>query len=219
MDVTPLTRDTDQVPRQTPRQPGPDDWAAQRIRYERERRGWSTAELARRVTAAGVPIRQQSVWQIESGEPRRKVSIGEASALCEVFGITLDELTRSQDAVITDEVVKIRDDLRAWKEDARSLLSRLLDVLKRFDQLRSDPEAFRGLAVYGHPAGMFVSDVWEQFREAEHLLADLRRSAAESLGTPFANDDQDGDISDGDVLDSSPTTPPAADINASGEEI
>ena len=86
-------RETDPVPKKTaPRPPGPDEWAAERIRYERELRGWSTAELARRVTEAGVPMRQQQAWQIESGDPPRKLSVGEAATIAKIFGITIADL-------------------------------------------------------------------------------------------------------------------------------
>jgi transcriptional regulator with XRE-family HTH domain len=75
------------MPRQTRRLSGPDEWAAQRVGYERKRNGWSQGELARQMTAAGVPIGQQAIWQIENRQPPRKISLSEAIAFCQVFGV------------------------------------------------------------------------------------------------------------------------------------
>src|ERR1035437_7440779 len=89
VDTLKAVRETDPVPRKTSRPPGPDDWASERIRHEREQRGWSTAELARRVTLAGGRVRQQTGGQVESGEPRRKLSVGEAATFARGFDIPL----------------------------------------------------------------------------------------------------------------------------------
>ncbi len=135
-------RDTGQVPRQMPRPYGPDDWIAERIRYERTRRGWSTAELARRLGMAGVPIRQQSVWQVESGAPRRKVSIGEAMALATVFEIPLEELTQPPTEVIDRDLVSLGRELAQWQRDAAVLFNRLHEIQVRaehFERLAETP--------------------------------------------------------------------------------
>lgn len=42
---------------------------AARVALEREVRGWSTPELAERVTRAGVKMNQTAVWRIENGTP------------------------------------------------------------------------------------------------------------------------------------------------------
>jgi transcriptional regulator with XRE-family HTH domain len=87
MTATVFAWDTDQVPRRPPHTAGLDEWAAWRVRYERERRGWSQGELARQVTAAGAPMQQQAIWKIENGTPPRKISLSEAVVLCKVFEI------------------------------------------------------------------------------------------------------------------------------------
>jgi transcriptional regulator with XRE-family HTH domain len=65
--------------------------AAERVRLERERRGWSTGELAKRMTEAGYPINQSSVWRIESGEPRRRINLNEAIGFAKVFDLSLED--------------------------------------------------------------------------------------------------------------------------------
>ncbi|MFF3918299.1 helix-turn-helix domain-containing protein [Streptomyces sp. NPDC001852] len=66
--------------------------AAARIALEREVRGWSTTELAARMTKAGVPMNQTAVWRIENGNPRRKITLDEALGFSRVFELPLDEL-------------------------------------------------------------------------------------------------------------------------------
>lgn len=115
MDPATLVRETLLVPRKTARPPGPDEWAAERIRHEREQLGWSTAELARRVTLAGVPMLQQTVWKIESGTPRRKLTVGEASAFASIFGITLAQLMTPPVDDIPEKLVQLAIAFRAWR--------------------------------------------------------------------------------------------------------
>ncbi|CAM5229491.1 hypothetical protein STANM309S_06630 [Streptomyces tanashiensis] len=43
--------------------------AAARIGLEREVRGWSTTELAARMTKAGVPMNQTAVWRHRERQP------------------------------------------------------------------------------------------------------------------------------------------------------
>ncbi|GAA2992024.1 hypothetical protein GCM10020229_00600 [Kitasatospora albolonga] len=68
-----------------------EEHAAERVRLEREYLGWSTGELAKRMTAAGYPMNQSSVWRIESGEPRRRINLDEAIGFAKVFSLTLEE--------------------------------------------------------------------------------------------------------------------------------
>src|ERR1017187_1128908 len=137
VDTAKLVRETLSVPRKTPRPPGPDDWAAERVRFEREQRGWSTAELARRVTLAGVPMRQQTVWKVESGQPRRSLSVGEASAFANVFGISLRELMTPPRVVLTD-LMKLASEFIDWRRDAGTLFGRLVDIARQVDALGAE---------------------------------------------------------------------------------
>jgi transcriptional regulator with XRE-family HTH domain len=68
-----------------------DELFAIQVRETRERLKMSQGELARRMSARGFPYYQQTVRRIEDG--RRKVSVGEAKALAEILGTTVDRLT------------------------------------------------------------------------------------------------------------------------------
>jgi len=126
------------MPKKTPRPPGPDDWAADRIRYERERRGWSTAELARRVSLAGVPMRQQQVWQVESGQPPRRLSIGEAAAFAKVLEIPLADLTVPPHEIAPRRLIEIGRAFAEWRRDSGVLAARLLDIDQQIRALGDD---------------------------------------------------------------------------------
>ena len=68
-----------------------DEQFAARLREERERKGWSQADVARRMGGPEQGWHPQTVQKIESGH--RKVSVGEAKALAGVFETTVDRLT------------------------------------------------------------------------------------------------------------------------------
>lgn len=86
---------TTQVP---PLAPGvADEQFAVRLREERERKRWSQADVARSMTGWG--WHPQTVQKIEAGH--RKVTVGEAKALAQLFGTTVDDLTRpGQEAAV-----------------------------------------------------------------------------------------------------------------------
>ena len=64
----------------------------QRVRAEREARGWSQEELARRLTAKGLPIHPTTVSKMEWDGKPRAVRIAEVIALAELFRVSTDEL-------------------------------------------------------------------------------------------------------------------------------
>jgi transcriptional regulator with XRE-family HTH domain len=68
-----------------------DELFAIQVRETRERLKMSQGELARQMSARGFPYYQQTVRRIE--DARRKVSVGEAKALAEILGTTMDRLT------------------------------------------------------------------------------------------------------------------------------
>jgi transcriptional regulator with XRE-family HTH domain len=128
---TAVTVDTVQVPRANPRPPGPEDRAARRVAWERSRRGWSTAELARRMTDAGVPVNQSSIYKIENGEPRRTISLDEAHALAGIFGLTIEQLESAPDDLIAADLAEYLDELDRIESVTDDLRTHILRVLER----------------------------------------------------------------------------------------
>jgi transcriptional regulator with XRE-family HTH domain len=62
------------------------------LRGAREASGLSQIQVAESMRERGFDFLQQTIYKIESS--RRKVSVGEALALCEVVGVPLDTLVR-----------------------------------------------------------------------------------------------------------------------------
>jgi ribosome-binding protein aMBF1 (putative translation factor) len=121
--------------------PGPDKWAADRIRRERERRGWSTGELAKRVTEAGVPLRQQQVWQIESGEPPRRLSVGEAATFAAVFELAIADLVAPPEDTASRNLIDLGRQFAEWVRESGLLAARLREIDERAEQLESSEDA------------------------------------------------------------------------------
>lgn len=94
------------------------------VRIEREARGWSTAELARRVTDAGCPISQSAIWRIENGEPRRKISVDELIAFSKVFSRQIEYLLKPAHPEFPNDLIRgqliewVERELEAWRADS-----------------------------------------------------------------------------------------------------
>lgn len=124
--------ETRQMPRANPRPPGPEERAARRIAWERARRGWSTSELARRMTEDGVPVNQSAIYKIEKGEPRRTISLDEAHSLVRVFGLRdIAELESVPDELISAELSSYLDELGQLDDAVRELQRRAAGLLRR----------------------------------------------------------------------------------------
>jgi transcriptional regulator with XRE-family HTH domain len=76
-----------------------------RLRQERERRGWSQAELSRRVTALGCELKKDVMSKIESGD--REVKLVEAVALAATLNVPLPVLlfeNSSEELALADKL-------------------------------------------------------------------------------------------------------------------
>lgn len=75
---------------------GGNDDVADRIRRERERRGWTYRELADRMSAEGCTVAASTLHRMENGsgpsKARPKIGVEELVAACRVFGLTPEEL-------------------------------------------------------------------------------------------------------------------------------
>jgi transcriptional regulator with XRE-family HTH domain len=69
-----------------------EDALARRITFEREQRTWSPEGLAKKMTTAGYPMNQSSIWKIENGQPRRKITVDELVGFSKVFAMPIEDL-------------------------------------------------------------------------------------------------------------------------------
>lgn len=84
-----------------------EEHVARRIALERELRGWTYESLAMRLHKAGRPTDQATVYKMEKGKPRRKVTVDELVAFSEIFGLSVDQLLTDPD--VAAETHAIRD--------------------------------------------------------------------------------------------------------------
>ena len=83
--------------------------------------------LATRMAEVGCPIHPSALHRIETGSPRRKVSVDELVALAQVFDVSVDSLIAPE---ATGVVAEVEADLLGFREANTSLL-------KARDQLRA----------------------------------------------------------------------------------
>lgn len=82
------------------RDAGQEAHLARRMTEERTRRGWSQAELARQLEAAGfLGLGQPAISAIEKPNGRRAITVDEAIALSRVFDVPLAELLLPEGAL------------------------------------------------------------------------------------------------------------------------
>jgi transcriptional regulator with XRE-family HTH domain len=143
----------------------------ERITRERKRRGWSQAEVARRLTAMGIDsIYNTTVAKLESGE--REIKLDEAVALARLYNAPLDALVGLQAKTerdldylmdsLSDAVFISRTDLR---RHAKALGDRMADIPSEYQQR----DALDGLVrdVLGHldSAGNGLDELVEYFMD------------------------------------------------------
>lgn len=135
------------------------EWVGENVAAERQDRGWSQAELAKRLREAlGRPFDQATVARLEKG--RRPVDVGEVQVLAEVFDCTAGQLLdlphrlnwrrvvnahrRRADAALEQIEAGARDFYEAMAAEAEvceSLASDLEAPLLLLEVGRPDPKA------------------------------------------------------------------------------
>lgn len=119
---------------------------ATRVALEREVRGWSTTELAQRITRAGVPLNQSAIWRIENGDPRRRINLDEALGFSRVFELPLEELmSPALEGLGIEERRLIQEAVEAFyeRQEATDRLHHATVALS--EHITSHPDASRGI--------------------------------------------------------------------------
>jgi FtsZ-interacting cell division protein YlmF/transcriptional regulator with XRE-family HTH domain len=91
---------------------------AENLRLTRESNGVSQVRLAQEMSDRGWPWRQQTVTRIENGQ--RTIRLGEARAVAEILGVSLDRLTEPTEEIQELELLGewIRQVKAAWRQIA-----------------------------------------------------------------------------------------------------
>jgi transcriptional regulator with XRE-family HTH domain len=128
-----------------------EDNLAERVRLEREARGWSTGALAERMTKAGYPMNQSAIWRIESGTPRRRINLDEGIGFAEVFATSLEDLLSPPQLAMHSRVKELIQEVRQAFDD----------YLDRHPEVREEAEgainqAMADDAIAGHYGGPVI---------------------------------------------------------------
>jgi transcriptional regulator with XRE-family HTH domain len=134
---------------------------ARRIAYERERAGWSTEGLARRMTDHGCPINQSAIWKIENGDPPRRITYDEAVAFAEVFDIPLEELSVPPEIVADRTALQLLDEYRRARQEAIDAFYRLTDHMSAHPRVR---EVIEENWVRGDLSKDVLEDIFDKLR-------------------------------------------------------
>lgn len=157
---------------------------AEQVQFERELRGWSTGELARRLTEAGCPISQSAIWRIENGEPRRKISVDELIGFSVVFDKKVENLLKPPRTEFPEEPVK--EYVARWIDMERRVWSMELDASVAFSDIAtmvdSYPETMRRLpdlvvdVIAEKEASYLEKKLLDRLKTMQTRLSSIRRS-------------------------------------------
>lgn len=110
---------------------------AKRMAQERELRGWSRAELARRMTHAGCPdMPTNAVYRIERGE--RGISVNELVAMSRVFELSVSDLLVSVAWLRQERADKLLAELRESHDYVRHFATHKLELILAIVDLGSE---------------------------------------------------------------------------------
>jgi transcriptional regulator with XRE-family HTH domain len=164
---------------------------ADRVRQQRQVRGWSQAELARRMEEVGAKVQPTTIAKIETGV--RAVRLGEASAIARVLDMSLDDLLvmERQQATVLEQFAL---ECGVAGDEVNDIIERVYAATER---LRVEPSdlAARDDIAYGDPVTeQSIRARMEALNGLGNLVdgRQLLRAAERSARTPG-----DGKVSDG----------------------
>jgi transcriptional regulator with XRE-family HTH domain len=153
----------------------------ERIFHERDRRKWSQAEVAKRLTAMGIDsMHPTTVAKIEAGD--REVKLDEAAAMADLYGLPLDTLLGRRPkgkrdlhyvlGALTDSAFTARTELHRVSKTLRDRLDDIPSDFERYDSL-----GMLGRDLFAHldAAGAVLNEL------VEHHIPDIEQRAAERV--------------------------------------
>lgn len=109
----------------------------ERVRRERELRDWSQAELAKLLQDRGIAsVYPTTVAKIEAGE--RAVRIDEATALADIFDVSVDALLGRSASFQKDRLYAVQDAARQASAGVSAIITTLINVFPELDGLEFD---------------------------------------------------------------------------------
>ena len=160
-----------------------DFYFGKRVRDERERRGWSQEELAKRLTDKGIPVYASTIAKIESKEKPRAARLGEAAGIADLFGVSLDSLLgrkpRKADRDLGYALGALLDAVSTSQTELRRTFGSLRD---RLDDIPADFAGYHALAGHGREVFAHVTTAHEVLSKLEdQLITDMEGPVAERV--------------------------------------
>lgn len=119
-----------------------EDGLAERIAYERERRGMTYEGLAKRMTDVGCPINQSAIYKIEKAKPRRRITVDELVAFSTVFEIDVNDLLLPLEAVLDSRLRELGAEVIVGIAALADYTGGLNDAWQKLrDHLRERPDS------------------------------------------------------------------------------
>lgn len=153
-----------------------DDYFRKRFKIERERRGWSQADVANMLGDKRVHVPVTAIAKIEAGT--RTVRIDEAVAIADLFGVSLDSLL-GRGAGLEDDLAY---SLRALRETAQRIYSQLRPLTLEFAEARD--EALRCTFAGRDDLADFCNVTLDKLTAAATFLSVVETRAGEDFAAP-----------------------------------
>lgn len=111
------------------------------MRRERERRGWTQAELATKLAEVGVHLHPSAIAKIELRDVARPraIRLDEAQAIAYVLGVALEDMARTSIDQFDDLMIYLGQTLIRMRDDATTVTTLTADAEAQL--ARMDPDA------------------------------------------------------------------------------
>lgn len=154
-----------------------EDWFGLRVRHERERLGWSQAELAERLKDYGVDLHPSAIAKIElrDVDRPRSIRLNEAEALADALGLERGTITEGVNIPAIDvgvDILRNMEILQRVREETASLLGSIESVMALTDhpeevEVLLLPEKLREIdaALRAMDVDAYVANLRERWRQ------------------------------------------------------
>lgn len=135
---------------------GKEENLAERVRFERELRGWTYRDLAKRMTDAGCAIDRSAIYKIEAGSPPRRITVDELVALSHVLEVGVEDLLVPMEETRRQRGKALADGIAIDIDFLGKIVQRLEASLVEFYSMQVEDEElaeFVKLQVFGGEPG------------------------------------------------------------------
>lgn len=142
-----------------------EDRFGRRVRVEREARGWTQADLAKRIEPSGISLHPSAIAKIELRDVAkpRAIRLDEARAIADAFGISVDEMWETED----NRIRWVGNRARVWLDNLIPILEEGREREVDVDNLiHTAPEESRE-----HLKELLLADEFAAFVEDTYVAA------------------------------------------------